>query len=146
MQLQVSLVVTCNRPAVIGRWPADPQPYVPELKVKTPAHTKQLGWYVQFEFRGTHRERAERFTRPLPRHGGGSGCCGGNGHQHTRAEGILSRVAQCDLIGKAHSTRAEHGAICSSRHPQPAPETAGVPLRNLLERLRRRVHHPGPRQ
>ena len=27
----------------------------PELKVRTPAHTKQLGWYVEFEFRVTHR-------------------------------------------------------------------------------------------
>ena len=27
----------------------------PELKVRTPAHTKQLGWYVEFESRVTHR-------------------------------------------------------------------------------------------
>ena len=26
----------------------------PELKVRTPAHTKQLGWYVEFESRVTH--------------------------------------------------------------------------------------------
>ena len=26
----------------------------PEIKVRTPAHTKQLGWYVEFEFRVTH--------------------------------------------------------------------------------------------
>ena len=25
----------------------------PELKVRTPAHTKQLGWYVEFESRVT---------------------------------------------------------------------------------------------
>ena len=29
----------------------------PELKVRTPAHTKQLGWYVEFESRVTHRRR-----------------------------------------------------------------------------------------
>ena len=27
----------------------------PELKVSTPAHTKHLGWYVEFEFRVAHR-------------------------------------------------------------------------------------------
>ena len=27
----------------------------PELKVSTPAHTKHLGWYLEFEFQGTHR-------------------------------------------------------------------------------------------
>ena len=27
----------------------------PELKVSTPAHTKHLGWYLEFEFRVTHR-------------------------------------------------------------------------------------------
>ena len=28
--------------------------YPPKLKVRTPAHTKQLGWYVDFESRVTH--------------------------------------------------------------------------------------------
>ena len=26
--------------------------FPPKLKVRTPAHTKHLGWYLEFEFRG----------------------------------------------------------------------------------------------
>ena len=28
----------------------------PKLKVRTPAHTKQLGWYLEFEFQVKHRD------------------------------------------------------------------------------------------
>ena len=28
----------------------------PELKLRTTAHTEQLGWYVEFESRVTHRQ------------------------------------------------------------------------------------------
>ena len=34
----------------------------PELTVRTPAHTKQLGWCVEFESRVTHRARFSRFA------------------------------------------------------------------------------------
>ena len=32
----------------------------PELKVSTPAHTKHIGWYLEFEFRGTYRSALGR--------------------------------------------------------------------------------------
>ena len=35
----------------------------PELKVSTPANTKQLGWYVEFEIRVTHRMLSSDYQR-----------------------------------------------------------------------------------
>ena len=43
---------------VVWTVPVRQPPYAcvpPELKVRTPAHTKNLGWYVEFESRVTHR-------------------------------------------------------------------------------------------
>ena len=41
------------------------RPYIsPELKISTPAHTKQLGLYVEFEFRVTHRHGPNRPSQP----------------------------------------------------------------------------------
>ena len=34
-----------------------PAIYPPELKVRTPVHTKQLGWYVEFESRVTQNQK-----------------------------------------------------------------------------------------
>ena len=39
----------------------------PGLKVSTPAHTKQLGWCVEFEFRVTHPHRLIRAGSGVPR-------------------------------------------------------------------------------
>ena len=50
----------------LGREQLDPLPVrPPELKVRTPAHTKQLGWDVEFEFRGTAPRDAAVVDRVL---------------------------------------------------------------------------------
>ena len=54
--------VPCRRRSGPGRHP--------ELKDSTPAHTKHLGWYVEFEFRVTHGPfRFRRFGQLGQRHG-----------------------------------------------------------------------------
>ena len=71
----------CRRTGPRGRsspdlgWPARPL-CPPELKVRTPAHTKHLGWYLEFEFRVTHRTagRASSATHTQPRDCVSSGC------------------------------------------------------------------------
>ena len=69
-----------------------------ELKVRTPAHTKQLGWHLEFEFRASLRRRVAE------RGGGrsdGGGAAAGHPHAGRRVRGRdLSRVRGRDRPGE----------------------------------------------
>ena len=51
--------VQISEQATVERWPVPPGP-----EVRTPAHTKHLGWYLEFESRVTHRQPQGRASWP----------------------------------------------------------------------------------